>query len=1353
MSCLDDAAFSRLLAGRLAEGELAAVDAHLDGCPRCREELGLRARRSASQLGRESLAREPGDRDAGVGSTVAAEVEPAPDPYLGRVIAERYLVRRRLGGGGMGTVYEAEHVLIGRRVALKLLLPQWASKREVVRRFQNEARAAGTLRHPGILEALDMGRTAEGTPYLVLELLEGRDLEHKIAAEAPLPIAEAVGYARAITDAMGAAHAAGIIHRDLKPENVFLTDRGQLKVLDFGISKITSSIATGPMTAPGAVMGTPMYMAPEQFEDAGKADPRSDVYALGVILYRALTGRHPFVAETLPGLLLAIVDGDAPSPTDLRPDVPPSLSAIVMRALAAKPDDRFTTMEEVSAALAPYAEGGARQSGASVAPPADGPSGVRIGRRVVTLLFAEGVGDRAAAEGAIEAHGGRVVPGDHLVALFGEETWHSDESIRAVDAALAIRPYTDAVAVVTGHLRPDSDLARSPLFERAVKLSAAAEDGVAVLASATRLAARFELRDLGSGIVEVLRAVASRGSVLPATEALPLAGRSTERARIAEALDRALTESTPSVLWASGEAGIGKSRLAAEAIAIATAATPRFRVLLARGTPRGGRQLGALSEALLLRAREAASAEGWPSVDPPASLEERRRAVRQLAVEAVGPAAEPDLSEFLGELLGVPMPPSSALSAARSSPRLMRDRKHLALRAYLAGLAAQRPLLVVLEDLQWIDEDSLGLLAELLGAELWGRSAVIFGTARADVWTPAPPFDDPEVAELRLRGLGLAAIQALAQEVLGWAVPEELARRLLERTGGNPLFVEQTVRALAEDAGALDAAARGELPLPLDVEAAVQSRLEALEASELDLVSRAAVLGGSFTVEDLIALGASAPERSAAALVTKGILRRRPGPSPDARAYDFRTSVVGEVLLRNLDEARRRELHLRAAAVWQARGDREWAAYHFERAGEGPAAATEYMGAALEAERLGDGARVLRCADRALALGVSEEAELALQLARATALEHEGRLDEQGVALELAEQLATTAEERAAIAVATAVRRLRRRGPAESLAGFQSAVEFARHAGEPAVLARALGAYATALTMAARMDEAAGVLGEAEMLVMTRAHALRAESASWRAQLAAAQGDLGARHHAFTAALALFEEVGDERARAGVCVNLGDILNRFGAYAEAERTLLDALARCRRLGIRLMEGYALVNLGYARTMSGSHAAARGDLDAARDLADAIGDRHLATWASLYRARLALATGAAEHARHEARILAERAAKTGIGAAEVLARVLEARAALALEDMGAASEAIARASEARDALGGLEEDEGELWAARIRVLDARGATQEAMLARARAQAWLESTARRISDPVLRERFMGDVAAHRELRSMG
>jgi serine/threonine-protein kinase len=284
-----------------------------------------------------------------------SDEEDLPDLYLGRVLDERYRLVRRLGAGGMGAVYEALHVSIGRRLAVKLLHPQLASSPEVLRRFKNEARACGTLGHPHIVQSIDFGRTDDGGPYIVMEYLEGRDLARAIADEGPFPIARAIAIADKIADALAAAHEKNIVHRDMKPENVFLTaPHDTVKVLDFGISKFSegdSSVATRT----GAIMGSPHYMAPEQVTDASRADHRTDVYSLGALLSHMLTGHTLYSARSLPMLVLAVTTEPPPDVRRDRGDVPNALAEHIARMLAKAPEDRPASMAEVRAVLSAFA--------------------------------------------------------------------------------------------------------------------------------------------------------------------------------------------------------------------------------------------------------------------------------------------------------------------------------------------------------------------------------------------------------------------------------------------------------------------------------------------------------------------------------------------------------------------------------------------------------------------------------------------------------------------------------------------------------------------------------------------------------------------------------------------------------------------------------------------------------------------------------------------------------------------------------------------------------------------------------------------------------------------------------------
>jgi serine/threonine protein kinase len=251
----------------------------------------------------------------------------------------------------MGTVFLAEHALIKRRVAIKILHPELATDANVIERFMNEARAAGTLGHPNIVESTDMGFTHNHVPYIVFEFLEGALLTDEIYRVGGLPVRRAVRIASQIASALHAAHNAGIVHRDLKSDNVFLTDKDDafdhVKVLDFGISRFLML----DDKQKSMVMGTPEFMAPEQITDPESVDRRADVYALGVILYEMLTARRPFASEDDPRQLMHRIVHEEPPPL-MRPEVPHGLADTILGKMLAKhPDDRYQTMADVEVAL------------------------------------------------------------------------------------------------------------------------------------------------------------------------------------------------------------------------------------------------------------------------------------------------------------------------------------------------------------------------------------------------------------------------------------------------------------------------------------------------------------------------------------------------------------------------------------------------------------------------------------------------------------------------------------------------------------------------------------------------------------------------------------------------------------------------------------------------------------------------------------------------------------------------------------------------------------------------------------------------------------------------------------------
>jgi serine/threonine-protein kinase len=273
---------------------------------------------------------------------------------LGDVFLGKYRVERELGQGGMGVVVAARHLELDELFAIKLLLPEALAQPQAIERFLREARAAARLKSEHVAKVHDVGRLESGAPYMVMEHLDGVDLSKIVRTNGPFPVREAAALLLQACDALAEAHDRGIIHRDLKPANLFLVQRPNgspcLKVLDFGISKHTAPVDAG-LTRSGEILGSPLYMSPEQMARMKDADARADIWAMGVILFELVTGTTPFVGDTLTEVVARVLQEEPPPPSRLRADVPGWVDAIVLRCLKKRPDERYASIRELEGAL------------------------------------------------------------------------------------------------------------------------------------------------------------------------------------------------------------------------------------------------------------------------------------------------------------------------------------------------------------------------------------------------------------------------------------------------------------------------------------------------------------------------------------------------------------------------------------------------------------------------------------------------------------------------------------------------------------------------------------------------------------------------------------------------------------------------------------------------------------------------------------------------------------------------------------------------------------------------------------------------------------------------------------------
>ncbi len=296
-------------------------------------------------------------------------------PEPGDVIGGKYRIGRMIGDGGMGAVYEARHEVLGSQVALKFLHAELAKRPGLASRFLQEAKVSASIQSAHVTRVTDVDQTPDGSPYLVMELLTGESLQQLLDRRVTLPRDQAVDFALQILAGLEAAHALGVVHRDLKPDNVFITPSTGgpvVKLLDFGIAKLreTNEYKKG-LTRPGAVMGTPEYMAPEQFYSADRVDHRADIYSLGAMLYEMLCGKRPAYGDDTAAIIAEVAQGRVPRVDQLDPAIPRALADVVHKAMAPIPGDRFATALDMRMALAPLS-GELSHAGRLAATPAPG---------------------------------------------------------------------------------------------------------------------------------------------------------------------------------------------------------------------------------------------------------------------------------------------------------------------------------------------------------------------------------------------------------------------------------------------------------------------------------------------------------------------------------------------------------------------------------------------------------------------------------------------------------------------------------------------------------------------------------------------------------------------------------------------------------------------------------------------------------------------------------------------------------------------------------------------------------------------------------------------------------------------
>ena len=1282
----------------------------------------------------------------------------------------------------MGQVFRAVDRTTGAAVALKIMregMPQ-----AEVSRFAREADVLDTARHPGIVRYVARGETADARPFFAMEWIDGETLRDRLSRRG-MTIAETVTLGRRLSAALGALHRAGVVHRDLKPGNVLLRggDPGDAVLLDLGIARRGE---LERLTLTGVIVGTPGFLAPEQARGEAEVDPRADVFALGCVLFMCLAGRRPFVGPDALSTVLKVVLADPGRVRDARPDVPLELDDLVARMLAKAPGGRPANGDAVADVLAgiDVTPGTATRAVAETAPRWELTDAERRVMSLVLVRAGETEEDEseatmvagsteAAARGAVAVAGARAaalravadryvgcldpLPDGAAVISLASGGAATDLVVRAARCAIACRAEIAGatVAIASGFREQRAAVQVGELIDRASALLVAGDRAAPVRLdelSAGLLDARFDTRADGGGLGLWGERAAPDTARLLCGAPTACVGREAEIRLVEATLARCMEDAEAGGVLVTAEAGVGKSRLRYELLRRLRARGEPVSVWLGRGEPMSA------GSAFGLVARAVRNAAGIFDGELLASRREKLRARVELHVREE-PAR---VAAFLGELCGARSPDEESvqLRAARRDPTLMGDQVRRAFEDFVRAECQAQPVILVLEDLHWGDLPTVRLVDGVLGS-LADHSLMVLMLARPEVHALFPRLRaNPRLNEVRLGPLPARASEKLIRAVLGDRADTSTVKLVVERAGGNAFYLEELIRAVAEDRSG---------SLPETVLAMTEARLSALSPQVRRVLRAASVFGQSFWEGGVSALlgGAAVGEPLADLCVEEMVSRRFDSRFPGQSEYTFRHALVCEAAYGMLIETDRALGHRLAAAFLEGAGERDPMVLgeHHERGGAPARAAAWYARASMQSWEGDDLDAALARADRAEAcLGVAaERAEPVppeqageLRLLRAKVHRALGRnTDSQRDGREALQRLARAGPRWCDAAVTTLIATWR---VGDLASVTMLAEDLIAAAGEVAGRASALDRESAvrcaislvqglpSLLLIHRLDLVDAILVAAETLVRDAGddpavlhHMLWA-----RAFGALMRGDLGEQLRFAEDAETAARAAGDRRMAAQHRMQAAYIRLTLGDDAGAELSLREIIADAERSGRPVVRSYGKHSLGLVLARRGAIDEARAvETEATREFAS-YGDRRMEADCRIFSSMIALMGGDVAGAVETARAVVDDAgafprARAWAGAVLADARLHQSRA----------TDALAAAKIAMDLRGSLQHrDDGDALTRVVyaEALDAVGDRGGARAAVAMARDDLLARAERITDSRLRQSFLERVPEH-------